>query len=300
MKHTVKCSNCNLVNFATSQICKRCKNPLENANFTAEGTTLNININLPGNVMPQSRTRVSLNEPQPQSFAEQQQTTGFHSQQYREQPSYQPTNYQSINQPMNPVTPGFDYWSQTGAPSQFAQPAPHGFRPPYGAAMPYQGGVYRRGGEVVVHRNANLPPVCVKCGNQYAAAADISYVRQKYRWHNPLVYIAVISPLIYVILAIVLSHRAEAHIPLCQQHLGDRNSVGKYMLGVGVLAAIAVVFFFSAGHIGFAVLLAFGVSIGLCLAHEYLYKPLQASKIENDYVYLKGVGGDYLNQFPYC
>ncbi|MEP6924330.1 MAG: hypothetical protein ABI954_07680 [Pyrinomonadaceae bacterium] len=161
-------------------------------------------------------------------------------------------------------------------------------------------GIWQKGGELVVHRNATFPATCVKCGNQYSSSYDTVYVRQKFRWHNPLLYIALISPLIYCILSLVLSQTVSLEIPLCRKHVDDRNATKNFLIGGGVLAAILIVFSFSAEIIGFGFLVFFAALIGLALGHEYLYKPFRVSKIEGDYVHLKGVNDGYRNQFPYC
>jgi hypothetical protein len=98
----------------------------------------------------------------------------------------------------------------------------------------------------------------------------------------------------------VLSQRVEVDIPLCRRHLDDRKSTGNYLLGGGIAAMIAIFFFGSFGYIGFAFLIFFASLIGLTLGFEYSYKPLQISKIENDYVYLKNANNEYLSGLPNC
>ena len=170
---------------------------------------------------------------------------------------------------------------------------------PHSRQLPTSG-ILRHGKEVVVHRNASMPDRCVKCNQPLAAHDSGGFARQKYRWHNPLVYIALISPLIYVILSLVLSHRMTVDIPLCYAHLEDRKKTGSHLLGAGIVSVIAVFFFASVGYGGFAFLLFLAAIIGLPLAYEYTYKPLQASKMENDYIYLKGASEEYIRNLPYC
>ena len=129
--------------------------------------------------------------------------------------------------------------------------------------------------------------------------AAVSLV-QKYRWHNPLVYIALISPLIYIILAAVLSQNATVDVPLCRRHLEDKKNTGRNLLLTGAAAAVGIFVLGSFGYVGLAILLFLGAIIGLPIAYNHLYKPLQISKIENDYVYLKGADEEYISQFPYC
>ena len=155
--------------------------------------------------------------------------------------------------------------------------------------------------ELVVHRyGTSLPDVCVKCGGQIGGYAGGAYISQKYRWHNPLVYIALISPLIYCILAAALSQRVQVEIPLCGKHLAERRSTGKALVSGGAGAILAIIFFGSFGYVGFSIMLALAAFVGIVLGYEYAYKPLQISKIENDYIYLKNADNQYLSRLPPC
>jgi len=151
---------------------------------------------------------------------------------------------------------------------------------------------------LIVHKFSALPAFCVKCNDDLLYAGG-EYVKQKYRWHHPAVYAAAISPLIYLILAAALSKRATLELPLCSKHLDSRKTTGQFLIGGGVLSAVAVFLLMSAGSIGIGVLLFFVALIGITMIYEYSYKPLQASKIEDDYVYLKGVDKAFLNRIGY-
>ena len=305
MNNHLRCPNCNFINFATAASCKRCRNPLQNVNYSSEGTTLNININLPPGVFQQSTEPIppqtigqlppQLNQTDKQYLEDQQRPTA----------SFQPPDYQSQNYPVSFQTPNY----QSPTPSGYYQPTQMNPPPSYQNSFPqpyaqpqmqgmFPQGIWRRGSELVIHRNAKLPPSCVKCGSSYTS--DISYVGQRFRWHNPLLYIALLSPLIYCILSLILSQTVSLQIPLCQKHVEERSSIGKFLAGGSIFSGIIVFLSFRAGNVGFGILLFLAAFIGLVLAHEYLYKPLQVSKIESDYVHLKRVDEGYLNQFPYC
>ena len=274
--NSIRCSNCNLLNFSDAVFCKRCKISLQNPANSADSKTVNININFPVDNLNINLPQIDTPQIQPNSYQFEQPQP----RQIQDTESYQPQNQI-----------GFAQWQQMNQPTN--QPVfPH----------PQQmstNGIFRHGSEVVVHRNAQMPERCVKC-NQYISGYNGGVATQKYRWHNPLVYIALISPLIYVILASVLSQRATVDIPLCGEHLEDRKKTGKAMIGAGTFSVFAIFFLGSAGHIGFAFLLFFAALFGLTMVYEHYYKPLRVSKIENDYVYLKGINEDYLRDLPYC
>lgn len=275
---SIRCPHCNLLNFVSDPFCKRCKNSLQNSNYSGESNTININISFPNGVQPRINAQPNAgyqNDPpygevQPADFA-------------------QSSDYQLQNQT------GFQQWQQTNTNS----PAPF-FAPP-GYPMMQSSTVWRRGGELVAHRYAAvLPDRCVKCNEHIYDYASGARVRQKYRWHNPLVYIALVSPLIYVILSLVLSQRAQFDISLCRRHLKARKSTGNTLLGGGAAAAVAIFFFASFGYVGFSFLIFLIALIAIVYGYEYSYKPLQIAKIENDYVYLKNADHEYLSNFPNC
>lgn len=296
--NSIRCSNCNLVNFATVPFCKRCKIPFGDSVQTPPANTFNININIPVPVeninfnMPHNETQQfqqNYNE-MPQFQTNQQQFGNSQTSHFQDTDSYQPQNQQ-----------GFEQWQQMNAPTNVPTYAPiHAPMYPHPRQMTGNG-IFRNGKEVVVHQNSMMHDSCVKCGEHIQSYNGVGgFARQKYRWHNPLVYIALISPLIYVILSLVLSKRMTVDIPLCHKHLEDRKTTGSYLLGAGILSVFAIFFFSSLGYGGFAFLLFLAAIIGLPLAYEYAYKPLQASKIENDYIYLKGASEEYLRNLPYC
>ncbi len=295
---SIRCPHCQLVNFATEQFCKRCKNNLQNHSNADVPPTVNININFPTPVQPQIRLNQG-NQTQPQfqpNVQPQFQTLQNETQKLNES---QISGYELQNQT------GFEQWRNQQNPQnpQTKFPPVNNFQPqiyPPNFVPSNTQTVWRRGTELVMHRYGTmLPETCVKCGEQLAHSGG-AYVRQKYRWHNPLVYIALISPLIYAILASVLSQRVTVDIPLCGNHLSERKTTGKFLIGGGVAGIAAIMFFGSFGYVGFSILIFLAAIIGISLGYEYSYKPLQISKIENDYVYLKNADGRFLNRLPHC
>jgi hypothetical protein len=279
---------------------------LQNTNYSSEGTTLNININLPPGVFQQPTRPFPPQPARPMPPQSNQADKQSLEDPQRQPISFQTPDYQSQNYPVSFQTPdyqsqipnGYYQPSQMNPPYSYQNPFPQPYAQPQMQQGMYPQGIWRRGSELVIHRNATLPPSCVKCGSSYTSS--ISYVKQKFRWHNPLLYIALLSPLIYCILSLILSQNVSLQIPLCQKHIDERSSVAKFLIGGSVFAAIIVFFSFWAGSVGFGFLFFLAALIGLAIAHEYLYKPLQVSKIESDYVHLKRVDDGYLNQFPYC
>lgn len=289
---SIRCSHCSFLNFASEPFCKRCKKSLQNTNFSADTNSVNINITFPNSVQP--RTTAQGNNVLPNNAPQFNQTP-------HRRENNQSSEYQLLNQT------GFQQWRQdhreTNPPMNASVNTPTyaPVYPPPGYTVMNQGSVWRRGSELIVHRYAgSLPDACVKCGEQIGGYAGGAFIRQKFRWHNPLVYIALISPLIYCILAAVLSQRVQVEIPLCGKHLEDRKSTGKMLFSIGAGSLMAIFFFGSFGYVGFSFLIFLAALVGVTLGYEYAYKPLQIDKIENDYVYLKNAGNEFLNRLPHC
>src|SRR5437762_2396026 len=89
----------------------------------------------------------------------------------------------------------------------------------------------------------DLPPVCMVCG----AGATVHKSKQ-FSWHPPWVGVLVlISPVIYIIVALILTKRQRIATPLCDRHssywwLFPALLVLSVLaiIGVGILGAMVV------------------------------------------------------------
>jgi hypothetical protein len=260
---SIRCPHCKLINFSDVDTCKRCKNPLPHFSVDREPGTININISMPQAVAVQTPVPRTTSRPQ--------------------EPRYQ-GEYQVQNQT------GFRQWQQINEPP----PAPTPFFPEQNY------GVWRRGTEIVMHKLAPLPATCVKCGASAELHAGGSFHRHKFRWHHPAVYAAIISPIIYAILATVLSHRFPLDVPLCGDHGKARSDAGKLLGIAGVIGVILVILSFAAGWAGTGILLSLGTIIGLAIYYEHFYKALRVSRLEGDIAFIKGGDEAFLRQLPMC
>ncbi len=162
-----------------------------------------------------------------------------------------------------------------------------------------QGGVWRQGNLLVMHRNAPLPPRCVKT-NQPATGQ----LKRKLYWHHPAVYAALLANIIlYAILAAVLSKRATITIGLSEAGFAKRRrvmliswigvlgSVGAFVAGIALNPDQNDVapWLLLAGFLGFLGFLIFG------LVAARLVTP---KKMDDNYIWLKGVHPEYLDQLP--
>lgn len=79
-------------------------------------------------------------------------------------------------------------------------------------------GVWRDGKTLVMAKAARLPSRCVRC-NEPATFR----LKRTLSWHTPLLYVLLISPLIYVIVALIFRQTAKVQIPLCERHRAKRS-----------------------------------------------------------------------------
>jgi hypothetical protein len=311
---SIKCPQCSLVNFATAQFCKRCNGSLANAPVNYDNNTQIINTSNNTSVRPTMPLHGQNQpiQPQPQFVPPTPQQPTY-NQPY--QPQYQANNNeQANNYQSNYGEQANNYQSNDYTLPRFPQGQPYQqhqqqYQQPHYSHNQYQHnqymspqnpqGVWRRGNEVVIHKHAAFPAKCVKCGQDFSYSNNGGFSRQKFRWHNPLVYIALISPLIYVILASVLSERFSYDIPYCQTHLQEHEKMKNYLIG-GTFAAVGSVVLlgmFGAGWMAFWVAL---ISIfAIPIAYEYAYKPFRVKSVDGQYVYLQGGTQEYMDTLPY-
>jgi hypothetical protein len=154
-----------------------------------------------------------------------------------------------------------------------------------------QAGCWRDGDAAVVWRpTAELPDRCIRCNQP----SDGFRLRKKLYWHHPILYIAVaVSPLIYVIIALILRKTVTVGIGLCPAHRTRRRN-GMLIGWLGTLASITacttgiavdtpeVIF----GGIGLFLILPI---VGIVMAHV-----IQPKKMDDRFAWLK-VGKPFLD-----
>lgn len=162
-----------------------------------------------------------------------------------------------------------------------------------GAALPSQGGVWRSDKTVVMTREALLPDRCVKCN----ASANGYRLKRKLRWHNPFLYILIISPVIYIIVALIVSKTAEIQVGLCEAHRKRRRNV--------MILATALFIGWPLGLILGAVLSSgalVGISFLLLIASLLVAasgpRVVTAEKIEDRHIRFRGSGRPFLESIP--
>lgn len=145
--------------------------------------------------------------------------------------------------------------------------------------------IWREGNLLVVRRNKPMPHRCIKC-NEPAALPLRS---AKLQWHNPWIYLLVLNPVLYVIVALIFRRKATVEFGLCEQHRRRQSRItaacwGGALLWV-VLFVAGPVLAWPAEALQLVYFSIFGV-IGVALAS----KPVGAGGIDDQFVRLRGAG----------
>ena len=153
--------------------------------------------------------------------------------------------------------------------------------------------IWRRKSVLIMTKQALLPERCIKCN-----APTQRTLKRNLRWHHPALYVLIVAGfLFYALLAMVLSKTATIHVGLCETHAAARRrdilitwllvllSFGTFYLAV----ATDTMEFFLVGVAGLLGAAIYGIVKARVVAPQ---------KIDDHYVWLTGISGDYLQQFP--
>jgi hypothetical protein len=179
----------------------------------------------------------------------------------------------------------------TGSPTQGIV-LEDGYVLPPPPAMPGSG-VWRSGAKLVMSRDAELPPRCVKCN-----VPTHLRLKRKLSWHHPALYLIIlVALLIYFIVAMVLRKSATVEIGLCDEHQAKRRR------DVWITVALAMVgllgFVFAIGfEDGMYLLMAFGALIAAMIYGIAVARVVAPAKIDDRFVWLTGVNKQYLDELP--
>lgn len=148
-----------------------------------------------------------------------------------------------------------------------------------------------KGNRFVIRRDVALPPHCIKCGN---TPVD-PWPTITFSWHHPGLYVLLISPLIYIIVALIVRKQVKMAVPLCESHQAARKknlSVGALCL----LGCIPVPIMLSAAIddiVGFSVLLGFALFIA-GVTFLMLAQPLKVTQIGQESAEFSGASPTFL------
>lgn len=162
-------------------------------------------------------------------------------------------------------------------------------------------GYWRDGNTLIVHRSATLPAHCVKTNGVTEERLKFNFT-----WHPPwVVALILIAVPVYIVVALALTKRATLDIPLSPERL-ERRSAGRFralMLGLASVLAIVLGIYGLVTDAGGAwpiLSLLGGLAVGLAamIYGAMASKTVTPTKIDDQYVYLKGVCPEFLAMCP--
>lgn len=153
--------------------------------------------------------------------------------------------------------------------------------------------IWRDKSVLVMTKEALLPNRCVKCNEPTGER-----LKRKLTWHHPLIYLTIlISILVYAVIAMVLRKTATDNLGFCEEHLNARrrNLAITWFVGIVAVLCFPLAAMFEDGR-----MVAIG---GLLLLATAIYgivtlRVVIPTKIDEHFVWLKGINPDYLQEFP--
>lgn len=181
--------------------------------------------------------------------------------------------------------------------SPFDSPAQEGYQPQPQAEQPYNlnyaQGVWRDGSLMVMTKETVLPNRCVKCN-----APAIKLLKRTVEWYpRYVILVFIFIRIVGLILYFCTRKRVTVYIGMCEDHLNKRR-LG--MLGGGLMLGLGFFFFVVAlssdsPQFAFPALLLFLVGIIIMVS---MWRTVTAKKIEEPYVWVKGVNNAFLETLP--
>ena len=157
----------------------------------------------------------------------------------------------------------------------------------------YAQGVWRDGSLLVMTKETVLPNRCIKCNSP-----AIKLLRRTVEWYpRYVILVFLLIRIVGLILYFCTRKRVTVYVGLCEDHL-NRRRFG--MLAGGALLLLGLLFFFGAlssesPQFAIPALLLFLTGIVVMVT---MWRTIAAKKIQEPYVWVKGVHADFLDTLP--
>jgi len=155
--------------------------------------------------------------------------------------------------------------------------------------------LWQDGSRLVIRKGAELPDRCLKCN----LPAEGYRLKRTLSWHRPGWFLLVlISPIIYIIVALCVRWTAKVSAPFCPRHRSMRRRA--IALGwLGSLAGIGLVIL-GASSPDYAIVIVVGVCLflGSLIFGVIASQLVVPKKIDENFVWLKKVSPVFLATVP--
>ena len=159
-------------------------------------------------------------------------------------------------------------------------------------------GLWRQGNLLVMHKSAPIPDVCW-LSNQPSRRR----LKRTLHWHQPAIYIILlISPLIYIIVALIMQQKATIQLPLSEEWYARRRT--RMLIAWAISLLLGPAMFVGGLLIGdamkeAAVVLVMGgvlTSLAGLIYGLVSCRLITPNRITSEYAWVKGVHPEYLNR----
>lgn len=164
-------------------------------------------------------------------------------------------------------------------------------------AAPASAGVYRDGKNLIVMRGAELPLICVRCGQP----ATGGRLLKKFYWHERWLYLLLLPGVIwYAIAALIVRKRMDLGIPMCAQHRFryQQLRLAAILMMIGSSIFVIVSFFVSADNLIYSMLAFFVLLLAGFITWLVAGLILTPKFIDAALGVFSGPGEQFLSQLP--
>jgi hypothetical protein len=164
-------------------------------------------------------------------------------------------------------------------------------------AAPASAAAYRDGKKLIVMRGAELPLICIRCGQP----ATGGLMLKKFYWHERWIYLLLLPGVIwYIIAALILRKRMDLAIPLCVQHRYRYQQLRLMAILMMIGSSIFVIasFFVSADHLIYPMLTFFVLLLAGFITWLVTGLFLTPKFIDASLGVFSGAGEPFLAQLP--
>jgi hypothetical protein len=161
------------------------------------------------------------------------------------------------------------------------------------------GAAWRDRSRLVVAVGRSLPDRCVRCNGE----CEGYRLKRVLYWHHPAIYLSIfLSPIIYLLIAILVRKKVQVELPLCPDHRRQRTKRLAACWGAALVACVVLVFLMGSSGLGDAgVWLGVGsvfVFFAAIVAGVIFARIVEPTRITATHLFLKGAGRAYLDELP--